>query len=265
MNIETAETSNTIDIRKIKQNKYATVIVLEIDGTPIVYKKPEITAEAPVFIDKLTFEITSETKNGVTYYTTDGTEPNIKSSIANGQISLSPNGNLTVKAETFINGKPITGVAVRIFNKENPLVPYFDSKPGLIYKYYEGNWDKIPDFTQLNPIKTGTVETFSLNNKIRKSEYGFVFDGFIKVSNTDVYSFFLTSDDGSRLIIDDKILIDNDGSHAMEEKSNTLALSAGYHKISLYYFQGGGNDGLKLEWKPIGKSRTEIDASDLFH
>ena len=46
------------------------------------------------------------------------------------------------------------------------------------------------------------------------------------------------SDDGSRLYLDDKLVIDNDGMHPPEELSGSAVLTRGIHKIRVIYFQG---------------------------
>ena len=42
--------------------------------------------------------------------------------------------------------------------------------------------------------------------------------GLIKIPADGIYSFYISSDDGSKLFIDDKILVDNDGLHGIVEK-----------------------------------------------
>jgi hypothetical protein len=52
------------------------------------------------------------------------------------------------------------------------------------------------------------------------------------------YGFRLSSDDGTKLVIDGKLVIDNDGQHPPKEASGKLQLSAGDHEMTLEYFQG---------------------------
>ena len=68
------------------------------------------------------------------------------------------------------------------------------------------------------------------------------------------YRFVLTSDDGSRLYIDGKLLIDNDGVHAPLAKSATIDLVPGPHSLRLPYFQGPKFQvALTLEVAPPGE------------
>ncbi|WP_129789312.1 family 16 glycoside hydrolase [Promicromonospora panici] len=66
------------------------------------------------------------------------------------------------------------------------------------------------------------------------------------------YEFRLTSDDGSRLVIDDSIVIDHDGLHGAEPKEGTVALTTGVHDLRVEYFENGGDNVLRLEWRPPG-------------
>lgn len=68
------------------------------------------------------------------------------------------------------------------------------------------------------------------------------------------YEFRLTSDDGSRLVIDDAEVIDNDGLHGAESKKGTVALTAGYHDLRVEYFDNTNDNILKLEWRTPGTS-----------
>src|SRR5689334_16865299 len=51
--------------------------------------------------------------------------------------------------------------------------------------------------------------------------------GKVRIAKAGKYTFFLESDDGSRLFIDGKQIIDNGGKHAMEEVSGQMELKAG--------------------------------------
>lgn len=70
--------------------------------------------------------------------------------------------------------------------------------------------------------------------------FGIKYTGQFKVKETGVYEFRLSSDDGSRLIIDDQLVINNDGTHAPLSRTGRIHLTAGAHQLKLLYFQGPG-------------------------
>ncbi len=75
-----------------------------------------------------------------------------------------------------------------------------------------------------------------------------------------IYVFYLASDDGSRLYLNDKLVINHDGLHGMDEKSVQVDLEAGRTAITLTYFDNGGGDGLQLTWSGPGFQKQKIEA-----
>jgi type 1 glutamine amidotransferase len=61
--------------------------------------------------------------------------------------------------------------------------------------------------------------------------------------------FRLTSDDGSILSIDGKVVVDADGVHAPSPKEGVVDLTPGWHALKLRYFEAGGGEEIRLEWE----------------
>ena len=76
----------------------------------------------------------------------------------------------------------------------------------------------------------------------------------LNIATAGEYTFRLTSDDGSELLLDDSLLIDNDGLHGEAAKDGARTLTAGFHKLRINYIEAGGGQVLKLEWKVPGSS-----------
>jgi len=111
---------------------------------------------------------------------------------------------------------------------------------GIDYKYYEGQWEELPNFELLKPVRKGTIESFSIPPKNSDQNFGVQYDGYIKIPKDGSYTFYLNSDDGSSLYIDGELIVSNDGQHAPEEQSGNLILRAGYHGIRVTFFQASG-------------------------
>jgi len=90
------------------------------------------------------------------------------------------------------------------------------------------------------------------------------FSGFLYVPVSGLVSFELASDDGSRLFIDDKLIIDHDGLHGIAAKSGKIQLSAGLHLIRCDYFDAGDKDALFLSWTAPGLPGPEVIPADFF-
>lgn len=61
-----------------------------------------------------------------------------------------------------------------------------------------------------------------------------------KVPVSGVYTFYVGSNDGSKLVIDGSPIVDNDGVHYYGEKEGAVELSAGRHHFELSYFHKNG-------------------------
>ncbi len=118
---------------------------------------------------------------------------------------------------------------------------------GEIYDL-KNNTSKLPNFRHLKPV--GVIYTSSLNIPPREFTAGFPgvtdrfewfaidYTGRFWIEKPGNYEFELISDDGSKLYIDDKEVIDNDGGHVVVAREGEVALSGGIHDIRVSYFQG---------------------------
>ena len=85
----------------------------------------------------------------------------------------------------------------------------------------------------------------------------------ILIPKAGEYTFYLNSDDGSRLYINGTEVIDHDGTHATSEKSGKITLPVGAHKLEVRYFQGPATEiALQLLWDtPFNSSKTIVPKS----
>jgi hypothetical protein len=101
--------------------------------------------------------------------------------------------------------------------------------------------------------------------KKRGDRVAFEFNGYIKIDKDGIYNFYLESDDGSRLYLDDDLVVDNGGYHGTVEKEDKAALKKGFHKIRVIYFDAGGGNSLKASMMQEGGQKMEIPSSLLYH
>ena len=141
--------------------------------------------------------------------------------------------------------------------------PSVSNSSGLKYSYFEGSWDKFPDFRTLTPKATGTVSNFTLSPRKQNDYFGFKFEGDITIATSGTYTFYLASDDGSKMYIDGKKVVDNDGLHARIEKSGSMYLSKGKHAIIVAYFEKTGDNVLDVFYQGPGFSKKRIPDSVL--
>ena len=115
---------------------------------------------------------------------------------------------------------------------------------GVNYEYYEGDWNKLPDFDELQPAATGTDPYFDIKVRKRNDHFGLRFKAFVNIPEDGTYLFTTTSDDGSQLFVGEKRVVDNDGLHGMDTRKGKIQLTKGMHPITVTMFEKGGGEGL---------------------
>jgi alpha-L-fucosidase len=240
------------------------VVVLDVEGQIDITSPPSINSKFDIFIDALDVSLSSDRQNVEIRYTLDGSVPTISSKLASGPVSLT--ATTTVTARCFRDGKPVSGPVSATFTKVKvaPSTNVEGVVSGIQYSYYEGDWSTLPDFSKLSAVKTGSLADFDLSTRGQPEYFGLEYNCFIRIPEDGVYTFFLGSDDGSRLLLDNKLLIDNDGLHSMNEVKGVVALSAGLHPLTVLYFQKSGGRDIKVSLEGPKGAKEEIPASMLF-
>ena len=208
--------------------------------------------------DSVMVNITSDVAEAKIYFTTDGSEPDSTSYLFKKPFGVSKPS--VIKAKVFLNGYKPSSTKTNFIDFINPDVN------GLIYKYIEGVWTKIPDFSKFPVIKSGIVYKFGLERIIpTKDEFALTFDGMIHIKKDGVYQFYIQSNDGTRLFVNNNLVINHDGPHGADiEKTGKISLSAGVYPIKLSYFQAGGGMYLLVQYSGPGIEKQEIPAMVLF-
>ncbi len=127
------------------------------------------------------------------------------------------------------------------------------------FQLFTGKWEKLPDFSKLPPLREGPLEENLIQWKLDdyKTEFGLRFTGKLEVKTEGEHTFRISSDDGSRLSIDGKVVVNNDGQHPADDgKTGRVRLKPGVHDFQLDYFQGGAGAELYASWSGPGFSET---------
>ena len=148
-------------------------------------------------------------------------------------------------------------------------------KPSLVCEIFEMD-EPMEDFP-LIPSKTlPTAKRFDSRIAVElgkdpwpgtnlKENFYVRWTGIIRIPKDAQYRFFLESDDGSRLFIDGKRIIDNGGLHPMQEVEEHCDLKAGDHEIKVEFFQGTVDYGCRFLWMPPDEKKEIVPSSALFH
>lgn len=201
----------------------------------------------------------------VIHYTIDGTAPTVQSAVYTKPFLMDKTGS--VMAQSFSAGSLPGSVATQKIIRYEWMKAGNPSgiEPGLTYKYYEPTGKvSLQSIENTAVAKTGVTSIISNSLKQRKEKFVLVFDGYIKIAKDGFYGFSIHSDDGSKLFIDDAEIVDNDG-NSSTERDDKAALKKGYHKMTIQYYDSGGENSLKVFVQPEGGSKTEIPPAMLFH
>ena len=128
---------------------------------------------------------------------------------------------------------------------------------------YASNGNNIPDFAAAKPTGNGALSPalFDVAPARGKGNIAIAYDATLSVPQAGKATFFLDSDDASKLYVDGKVVIDYDGSHGEgAEKKADIELSAGKHAIRIAYVQGdaGSPLGLSVAWSLPGLGRRPL-------
>ncbi|MFY9551811.1 MAG: PA14 domain-containing protein [Thermoanaerobaculia bacterium] len=108
--------------------------------------------------------------------------------------------------------------------------------------------DRLPDVAGLRPV--GSIYATELNVPERQFQEGFPgvtdrfewfaidYKGRFLIDRPGQYRIRITSDDGSKVTIDNRLVVDNDGTHGVQTREGSVSLESGIHTIRVEYFQG---------------------------
>jgi tetratricopeptide (TPR) repeat protein len=248
-------------------NTYVKFVLIPSLEAVMRVPRPLLIPEGGYFRKGDSIKIEMKNEKYSVYYTVNGQNPTINSQKYTGSFFLK-NNNTVVKAIVIADDNRQSGIASTQFYWGNPVpsLKVEGIKNGLRYSYYEGRWDYLPDFDTLKFVETGIINKITLEKKKRKNEFGFVFSGYINIIQQGEYIFYLSSDDGCQLSINDSIIIDNDGLHSDNpERSYQIILDKGLHKLYIRYFDKQYSNALNIRYKGPNIKKQELSESILFY
>jgi hypothetical protein len=198
------------------------------------------------------------------YYTTDGTDPDASSKKYTGPFTVDQTA--VVKARIIENGAAgkIASAYFRVLKS--------GQGNGVRYKLYKGTgWKDVPNFTTLQPVAEFTGHEFQVDDsklsaaqKDGSEQFGLVAESFLDITVEGEYHFYTRSDDGSKLYVDGKLVVDNGGDHGVQERGGKIELTKGRHTIRIEHFNGSGGYWLDAYYSGPGLAKQIISADRLY-
>lgn len=260
----------TLALPKDAPDPVASVIAVDFAGEPSILPPLTLRPERSLFVDAVQVSPgklpPDAAKDFVVRYTTDGSEPSAESPEL---MAIAVRETTSVKARRFRNGEPLGGTVDRTFERARTWAPaHRDRDP----ENARVRWASVRgQFDSVNGLKRALGAKPELRHEQgfgigvppgHRDGFGLYFKGFVRIPFDGIYLFRLGSDDGSRLEIDGRLVVDNDGLHSFETKEGFAPLARGVHLLELWYFEATGQEGLSIEWQSPNGAWVPLTPSD---
>ena len=206
------------------------------------YRLPAIEGyyDVNAFVDSTEVSIDYPMENVTIRYTTDGTIPVVESPAFVSPMKLDETTDLSLRLFRH-DGRPGDVTRYRFVKSEYTPSLDFEQAPGegLKVKWYDYRGSDCVGIDKA-PLKGEYITDGVRIPEGVRGNIGLVIDGLIDIPDDGIYTFWLNSDDGSVLMIDDELVINNDGAHSPREIIGQKALRKGFHKIHARYWDNNG-------------------------
>lgn len=145
-----------------------------------------------------------------------------------------------------------------------PEVKVSPRNPGVAYTYYEGKCKRVADIDTCTKVKSGVMNNFSIKEAAVTDHFAYDFRTLVRIPERGVYRFYTYTDDGSKLYIDGKLIVDNDGGHSARRAEGKVALEKGFHELHLRYFEDYMGEELEIGYSGRNVPETILPDSMLF-
>ncbi|MEM2924369.1 MAG: PA14 domain-containing protein [Methanocellales archaeon] len=117
---------------------------------------------------------------------------------------------------------------------------------GLMGEYYDNMDLTNLKLTRLDPVVDFNWGSGSPHSSIEADTFSVRWTGYVKVDRSETYTFYVVTDDGSRVWVDDTLIIDSWINQSTTERSGSIYLAEGWHKIKYEYYENTGSATARL-------------------
>ncbi|GAB3928219.1 family 20 glycosylhydrolase [Mucilaginibacter myungsuensis] len=219
---------------------------------------------------KLTVDLKPPVVGAKIYYTLDGYKPNENTllyehpfavDIPEGEsrelqtIVITPTGHQSLTSRTVMTNRPLM-----------PAVTFEANTPGAKYKMVSGSFTEAAQLDDAPVIDSGVTKTFNTGSFRKNKAYGVIFSGYIRIDNDGKYLFSSRAGDGSVLMIDDQLILENSAKNADVRDGGEVLLKKGTHKFTLKYFNTTNRAAaLHIYMQAPGKPKGELSAETIYN
>ena len=227
---------------------------------------PAIVGHLELFDDVAKVEMSSRTPGARIHYTLDGSEPCENSTLYEGPFDLDKSA--PIRAKAFKDGMQPSPEAFlqaeKAYYREASKVSGL--KNGCRYSYHRGVFSQTADVLASPVAARGVMQRPTLREAPDEDHFGYIFSGYLDISEDGIWDFCLISDDGSVLEIDGSLVVDNDGTHSALATFGRIPLKKGLHPFRLIYLEDYEGQRLAWLWKAPGAERmSPIRSENIFY
>lgn len=142
--------------------------------------------------------------------------------------------------------------------------PIIGDGNGLSGNYFNGiNFEK-PVFNRVDTKINFDWALGSPNVKVNSDQFSVRWTGKIKPMYSGEHIFYVTSDNGRKLWINDQLIIDKWNNKIGEYKGKVILVAGKEYDIKLEYYETANEASCKMEWSNLFQAREIVPTSQLF-
>src|SRR5262249_11794580 len=125
-----------------------------------------------------------------------------------------------------------------------------------------------------SPLLTRVDQTVNFNwgggspapGVVPNDQFSARWEGLVEARSDELYTFYVTHDDGARLWVNDQLITEKWTDQAAVEESGSIALQLGQrYTIRMEFYENGGDASAILAWStPLGIEKQVIPQSQLY-
>lgn len=207
-------------------------------------------------------------------YTTNGTVPTVNSPKLSGEqtpVRLTKDARITLKSFGIREAYNNSGSASFKIGKTLSATKRMNGakQGGLHYAFFQGEWDKLPDFSQLKPDSTGySGKNFDPNSYKKEAGFACIMNGFIEIAKKGYYIFTkVEGNDDTKVFLKDQLILGAvSGLLSNNEESYIIPLEKGFYPFRItYWHKKGGKNLQPIYIRPEHGEDFPISADMLYH
>jgi uncharacterized repeat protein (TIGR03806 family) len=237
---------------------------LSVFGNATFLATPGITPNGGVFTNSVSIAISDSTPGVAIYYTLDGTGPTTNSLLYVGPFMLT--NSAVVQAIAAKAGAPNSGVASAGFLNSSEI----GNGNGLLGQYWSTHsptapFTGAPTVTRLDKQVNFNWGNGSPDPLISVDHFTARWTGSVEPQFNETYTFYTYTDDGARLYINGRLIVNQWVDQSPTEASGRIVLKAQQrYNIEMDYYENGGGAVATLSWSSLSTPKALIPSSQLY-